>query len=67
MNMSNPPFPFDPLLSVWHCSFASRQGNQMLTGPSVSRPSVVPQTRTPGAGFDKDKARAFTLAAKAAN
>ena len=64
---AQPPFPFDPLLSVQYYSLASQQGEPeadmalskwFLCGSS--------DTDAPGAGFDKDEALAFTFAQKAA-
>jgi len=64
---AQPPFPFDPLLSVQYYSLASQQGEPeadmalskwFLCGSS--------DTDAPGAGFDKDEVLAFTFAQKAA-
>jgi len=64
---AQPPFPFDPLLSVQYYSLASQQG-EPEADMALSKWFLCgfADTDAPGAGFDKDEALAFTFAEKAA-
>ena len=64
---AQPPFPFDPLLSVQYYSLASQQG-EPEADMALSKWFLCgfADTDAPGAGFDKDEVLAFTFAEKAA-
>lgn len=63
---AQPPFPFDPLLSVQYYSLASQQG-EPEADMALSKWFLCgsPDTDVPGTGFDKDEALALTFAEKA--
>ncbi|KAF5345956.1 hypothetical protein D9756_010911 [Leucocoprinus leucothites] len=63
---AQPPFPFDPLLSVQYYSLASQQG-EVEADMALSKWFLCGSGDTDGgAGFDKDEALALTFAEKAA-
>ncbi|KAG6919399.1 hypothetical protein DXG01_006282 [Tephrocybe rancida] len=64
---AQPPFPFDPLLSVQYYSLASQQG-EVEADMALSKWFLCGSGAGVGeeGGFDKDEALAFTFAEKAA-
>lgn len=64
---AQPPFPFDPLLSVQYYSLASQQG-EVEADMALSKWFLCGSGSEEGeeGGFDKDEALAFTFAEKAA-
>ncbi|KAG6900942.1 hypothetical protein C0993_004379 [Termitomyces sp. T159_Od127] len=64
---AQPPFPFDPLLSVQYYSLASQQG-EVEADMALSKWFLCGSGSGEGeeGGFDKDEALAFTFAEKAA-
>ncbi|KAG6854750.1 hypothetical protein C0991_001177 [Blastosporella zonata] len=64
---AQPPFPFDPLLSVQYYSLASQQG-EVEADMALSKWFLCGSGGAEGeeSGFDKDEALAFTFAEKAA-
>ncbi|KAG6888819.1 hypothetical protein C0992_007433 [Termitomyces sp. T32_za158] len=64
---AQPPFPFDPLLSVQYYSLASQQG-EVEADMALSKWFLCGSGGGEGeeGGFDKDEALAFTFAEKAA-
>ncbi|TFK63725.1 HCP-like protein [Pluteus cervinus] len=64
---AQPPFPFDPLLSVQYYSLASQQG-EVEADMALSKWFLCGSGETAGTagGFDKDEGLAWTFAEKAA-
>ncbi|KAG5646605.1 hypothetical protein DXG03_002909 [Asterophora parasitica] len=62
---AQPPFPFDPLLSVQYYSLASQQG-EVEADMALSKWFLCGSGEGEEGGFEKDEALAFTFAEKAA-
>src|SRR6266540_2622477 len=72
---AEPPFPFDPLLSVQYYSLASQQGeveadmalSKWFLCGSGGAAANAPSSSVPGGAFEKDEPLALLFAEKAAN
>lgn len=62
---AQPPFPFDPLLSVQYYSMASQQG-EIEADMALSKWFLCGSGTTESGGFDRDEGLALTFAEKAA-